>query len=298
MAGPIEVRRILFPTDFSEESRAALPAAVALSKWYGSQLELLYVYPVVLPPYTAEAPYFPVVLEPTDAAKAQLLADLEALGQPARGMGLSVKSRVETGSPEDVILSSAQRADLVVMGTHGRGGFDRWVLGSTTEKVLAQAPCSILTVGPSSAGAKVPEPPPFKRIVCGLDLSPRCASTLDFALSLAQEAQAHLQLLTVVEDVPEVEARHVPFDVPEYRRYRMADALEALRKMIPPQARDWCRIEERVEAGKAYRAILRASQDWGADLVVVGAHGDGSFGLGSTTQHVVRAASCPVLSVR
>jgi nucleotide-binding universal stress UspA family protein len=140
-------------------------------------------------------------------------------------------------------------------------------------------------------------PGDFKRILCSLDLTATSRTTLDYALSLAQEAQAKVTLLNVVENVPEDEG--LPLDVPEYRRYRLADAREALRRSVPSDARSRCPIEECVEAGKPYRRILQKARELNADLIVVGAHTNpGLLVLGSTSHHVVREASCPVLTVR
>jgi nucleotide-binding universal stress UspA family protein len=298
MREPLSIRQILLPTDFSEESKVALPTAIALAKWYRSELEILFAYPLMVMPYGVEAPFFPVPVEPTEVTRKEILGDLEKLASRARTEGVEARVRMEIGNPIGVILARAEAFDLVVMGTHGRGGFERVMLGSTTERVVNLAPCSVLTVGPASASGKAPGPP-FRRILCALDLRQASPSTLDYAVSIARESQAHLSVLNVVDDLPEEEAVHIPFDVPEYRRYRLGDAREELRKAIPDEARQACRIEEHLGTGKPYREILRQARESAADLVVVGARGTaGLFHLGSTAQHVVRESSCPVLTVR
>jgi nucleotide-binding universal stress UspA family protein len=98
------------------------------------------------------------------------------------------------------------------------------------------------------------------------------------------------------------EDEHVARDqIVELRRLIAEDARNRLRQSIPEDAREWCEIEERVTCGKPYREIVRAANDSAAELVVMGVHGRGAVDLmlfGSTTQHVVREAACPVLTIR
>ena len=93
-------------------------------------------------------------------------------------------------------------ADLLVLGTHGRSGFERLLLGSVTEKVLRRAPCPVLTVPRHHPEAVPPPPVLFKRIVCPLDFSDSSLRALEYALSLAQEADAHLTAMHVIEYEP------------------------------------------------------------------------------------------------
>jgi nucleotide-binding universal stress UspA family protein len=193
-------------------------------------------------------------------------------------------------------------ADLVVMGTHGHSGFVRWTLGSVTEKVLRRSPCPVLTVGPAGAGAVAPEGGPvFKRILCALDFSPSSDRALRYALSLAQEADARLSLLHVL-DWPLEEPRDAGgFDLAGYRRRLEEEARERLRAAVPEAARDWCKPEERLEAGRPWQAIVRVAGELGAELIVMGVQGRGALDLmlfGSTTHNVVREAACPVLTIR
>jgi nucleotide-binding universal stress UspA family protein len=102
----------------------------------------------------------------------------------------------------------------------------------------------------------------------------------------------------LVEDEPG--ARIAGFDVPEFRRYLERDAREKLRAAVPPEARDWCHPREEVVGGRPWREILRVAEERRADLVVMGVRGRNPVDMvlfGSTTQHVVRGARCPVLVV-
>jgi nucleotide-binding universal stress UspA family protein len=174
------------------------------------------------------------------------------------------------------------------------------VLGSVTEKVLRKAHCPVLTVPPHAEGQ--PERPVFERILCGVDFSETGHRALDHALSLAQEANGRLTLLHVLDWVPEKDlARYPQFDAAGYRRDMMRDVRERLDALVPEDARNWCDPEVRIACGKPYQAILRAAGEDASDLLVLGVHGARPVDrmlFGSTAQHVVRQAGCPVLTVR
>ncbi|MBP7775729.1 MAG: universal stress protein [Acidobacteria bacterium] len=89
--------------------------------------------------------------------------------------------------------------------------------------------------------------------------------------------------------------------IPEYRRYVVEDAQQRLRDLVAEESRTWVEIADMVVSGRAHRKILRAAETTPADLIVIGAQGRGGVGLalfGSTTQQIVRGATCPVLTVR
>jgi nucleotide-binding universal stress UspA family protein len=294
------MRRVLCPTDFSDFSRRALEHAAALAGWYEARLRVLYVSSLVpavvgFPPMVS-----PVTLEPL--SRERLLQELNAFAVPATSAGVQCDFVVREGPAAAEIAEEARAcgADLVVLGTHGRGGFERLVLGSVTEKVLRKAPCPVLTVSKPAEGALPREPPELRHIVCPLDFSATSREALGYALSLAERAKARLTVLYVLE-WPDKEPRHPPFDVPEYRRHLEEDARRELRAAVPASARDWCEVSEQVVVGKPAREILHVAAAEGADLIVMGVHGhnvlDRIF-FGSTAHHVVRAATCPVLTAR
>jgi nucleotide-binding universal stress UspA family protein len=176
------------------------------------------------------------------------------------------------------------------------------VLGSVTEKVLRITQRPVLTV-PPPVGSPLPGPPLYKTILCPLDFSDASTRALEYALSLAEEADARLILLHVVEGFiePGQLGENVHFTVPEYRRYLEQDAMSRLRAAVPEEARLWCKPEERLASGKAYREILRVALESNVELIVMGVHGRNAMTawlFGSTTQHVVRHATCPVLTLR
>jgi nucleotide-binding universal stress UspA family protein len=236
--------------------------------------------------------------------KERVLEELEDFLGDARAAGVKAEGEVLVGRESVEIVERAQTlpADLVVMGTHGRGGFEKWVLGSITEKVIRQAPCPILTVTLPAEDAPPPGQTPFKRILCAIDFSEHSTRALTFALSLAQQAEAHLTLAHVLEPIAdenlEVYAGHT---VGELRPELEARSRERLRAAVPEDARNWCEPDELIVYGRPWEAILEAVKTTQSNLLVMGVHGRSVVDLalfGSTTNHVVRAARCPVLVIR
>jgi nucleotide-binding universal stress UspA family protein len=299
----IEIRRILCPTDLSDVAPRAFDHALALARFHQAEVELAYVSEPLLPGPFAPASYPPwAALDP--AVRGRLQSALEALAAPAGEGGVPVRFAVYEGGVVAEILGRARAwpADLVVMGTHGRGGFERWVLGSVTEKVLRKAPCPVLTVPPPAGGLRPSGPVLFRAIVCPVDFSEASLAALRHALRLAEESRAEITVLHVLDFLVEDEpgARIAGFDVPEFRRYLEKDARERLRGVVPAEARDWCRPREEVSGGRPWGEILRVAEERQADLVVMGVRGRNPVDIvlfGSTTQHVVRGARCPVLVV-
>jgi nucleotide-binding universal stress UspA family protein len=298
----IEIRRILCPTDLSDIAPRTLENALALARFHKAEVELLYVSEPLLPGPASPVSYPPwSVLDP--AVRGRLGAALEALVAGAAPHGVSVTPKVVEGRVITELLARARSwpAELIVMGTHGRGGFERWVLGSVTEKVLRQAPCPVLTVPPPATGVHPQGSVLFRRIVCPVDFSPASLAALSHALRLAEESCADLYVMHVVEWLAEDPAARVGgFDVPEFRRHLQHDAEQRLSTLVPAEARNWCKPHELVTGGRPWREILRVAEEQDAEIVVMGVRGRNPVDLalfGSTTHHVVRGARCPVLVV-
>ena len=297
----IEIKRILCPIDYSEFSRHALEHAIAIAQWYGASATALFVLPQVASLIPAGDPglYPPIVFAADDLN--QFKAHLDAFVAETRSP-VPVDTVVVEGSVTKEITRLARElpADLLVMGTHGRSGFDRLLLGSVTEKMLRTAPCPVLTVPNRVAGVPA-RPIQFGRILCAVDFSPSSFRALAFAESLAGEVGAYLRILHVVEPasifepVPMGGSGGLAVD-PQV----VGAALQQLRSTTSREARASLQITETVTVGKPYREILREAAEHQSDLIVIGAHGGrlGAVAFGSTTAHVVRAAGCPVLSLR
>ena len=301
----IEFARIICPVDFSDASRDALKHAAAISGWSGASLTVLHACPVDLP-VAAIAPGMgpmepvPLLAAPLDVRR--VTRDLQQFAASAGLTGRAIDFRVLEGEPAQAIAeeATATQADLVVVGTHGRTRLARIVLGSVTERLLSIAPCSMLVVPPASATP--PAPQMFSRILVATDFSESSVRAMTYALTLAQEANARVTALHAVELPAQTGDWALEgIDMAALSRDAIAVSRRRLAEEIPPTARDWCDVTERVEVGAAYKQILRVAAEDDAQLIVLGVHGHGAierFFLGSTTQHVVRQARCPVLAVR
>ena len=143
----IEIQRILCPIDFSDHSRRALDHAMAIARWYKSTVTVLHVFsPAPLAGFGPTSAFAPVVLTPADFE--QLLADTKAFAETERAPGVAIAAVVREGHTAGAILEQAigMAADLLVIGTHGRFGLERLLLGSVAEKVLRRARCPVMTV--------------------------------------------------------------------------------------------------------------------------------------------------------
>ena len=295
-----QISTVLCPTDFSDPSRHALEHAIAVARWYAARLVGLHAY---------APPFYPVTdlmttgvgFDVPDAATVALLEqEVLASLEPARAVGLATAARVATGPPATAIVDCAYTlpADLIVLGTHGATGFEHLVLGSVTEKVLRRAICPVMTVPPR---VRATSRLPFERVVCPIDFSPSADLALAHALSLAQEANAALSLVHVLECPNDQPLSHLKYIAPEYHAYREHDAMTRLSKLIPDDVRDWCTPEVRVLHGKPHDAILAFAEQVRADVIVMGVQGRNAVDVmlfGSTTNQVVRRATCPVLTLR
>lgn len=297
----VEFKQILCPVDLSDSSVRPMAYAAAVAGWYGGQVTLLHVVPTFEPmEVRAGALYDPVrIVHPM--TREQVIAELERAAEAAGIAGAAPQLLAEAGEPAATIVDQAValRADLLVMGTHGRSGFDRLLLGSVTEKVLRKAPCPVLTVPPHT--------PPIpaaglRHVLCPTDFSPAAMQAFGFAADLAARAHASLTLLHTIEWLPEHEPRELAhFDVPEFRRQLTRDAQERLKALAAQGSAAQTATHTLVAAGRAHREILRVADEISADLIVMGARGRGGPPVtmfGSTTQQVVRAAACPVMTVR
>jgi nucleotide-binding universal stress UspA family protein len=296
----IQIRRILCPVDFSEFSRRALDHAAALSRWYEGELTVLHVSPLTPTVFGLEPAPSEAMLAPFDreAVGRELLTFVGKTAERSPAPQLCVLAGPTVGTI--LSLAAETATDLIVLGTHGRTGFERFMLGSVTEKVVRKAPCAVLTVPRRAQGA--PERALFGRILCGVDFSDASRKAVDYAMSLAQEAKAHVTLLHVVEWLPDESFSKYPqFDVDHYRRTLLTDARAKLEQLVPEDARNWCEPDTRLVSGKPYSELLRIAGEERSDLIVLGVHGRGPVDrmlFGSTTQAIVRQAACPVLTVR
>jgi nucleotide-binding universal stress UspA family protein len=297
----VEFKRILCPVDLSTLSVRTLAYAGAIASWYDARLTALHVVPSFTPVEVRTG------VEPIDLVYPVSRDEvLEQLRQAVAAAGLqegTVALTAEPGEAAATVVDQAlgMRADLLVMGTHGRSGFDRFFLGSVTEKVLRKAPCPVLTV-PPHAPTTPPSEVALRTILCPVDFSPAALEAFGFALDLARRSDASVVLVHAIEFLAEEDAlESAHFNVPEFRAYLVEDARKRLESLVSGEIRLGRGVRIVVVAGRAHHGILRIAADEAADLIVMGAQGRGGAALalfGSTTQQVVRGATCPVLTVR
>ncbi|MGE0444421.1 MAG: universal stress protein [Vicinamibacterales bacterium] len=294
----IQIRRILCPVDFSVTSEHAVDQALVIAHWYEAGLTLLHVF-ATRP--SLDLP--PIVLG--DADRERLLSAMRTMTARAPA-GVALEYRVEEAEYVDreiAAQAAATQADLLVIGTHGRSGIQHLLLGSIAEKVMRKATCPTLVVPPRAPHVPPDTPVQFKRILCAVDFSDSSLSAAAFALSLAEEADAHVTLVHAIELPPELRENTLAedFDIDRIHAAAAAEALRRLRSLVPEEARTYCTVETAVVEGRAYRQLLQRAAEDEVGLLVMGVHGRGVVDrlvFGSTTHNVIREARCPVLIVR
>jgi len=221
------------------------------------------------------------------------MAEMNKLVAGMKQSGVVAEPEVRMGDVYDEIKRDIElvKPDLIVMGTRGRRGVQRWFMGSTTEKLLRHIPVPLVTMsaGPEKSWAE----PRFKRILVTTDFSDGTADALSYAFSVAQENEPEVVLLHVLDDIS-------MDSVGKYRDQLIGGVRMQLEDLVPPEAGNRYDIVTRVETGIPYRMILRTIEDEKPDLLVMNIHGKGMLDralLGSTAERVVRAASCPVMMI-
>jgi nucleotide-binding universal stress UspA family protein len=285
----IALKNVLFATDFSPVSETALHFAESIARRYGSKLTAAHV---ISPLETRMVPAegWGACQQAIDDAAKEQMSDLDQ-----RLSALPHEVVIEHGLVGEVISELVEKidADLLVMGTHGRSGIGRLLIGSVAEEVFRQAACPVLTIGPKVLAQALPEAE-FKEIIFATDLNPE-SRAVAYALSLAQEFQARLTLVHVVP--PHMEPG-------TYWKHIVEARTRALRGLVPADAELWCRPEYTVKFGVPAAGILDAAAEKHADLIVLGVRsasghiGAATHAAAATAHSVVSCATCPVLTVR
>jgi len=288
----IALKNILFPTDFSPASDAALPFAVALAKIYGSTILMAHALP--------REPMLQVVPDRVPAQDDQDWQQArEKLAEYTRNLALGdipCKALLDRGDLSDVIPAMIEEngADLVVLGTHGRRGVSKLVLGSDAERIYRSAQCPVLTIGPKAKAGAEWKP---RRILCPVENTPHDSGrdpepALHYGLSLAEENEAQFIVLQAVPLVPW-----------QHRHQVSEQTQEALQRLLPPEASNWCIPDYVVRWEHPVEAILRTAVEREVDLIVMGVRRAQAAGLSAhlpwpIASEVVSKAHCPVLTVR
>jgi nucleotide-binding universal stress UspA family protein len=200
------------------------------------------------------------------------------------------RAEVQSGEVAAVIDKAIRngKPDLLVMGTHGARGFQRWLMGSVTRRMLHHTSLPVLTVSAAGKAAITP----FQRILVATDFSPGTLRALDYAISLAQMNKARVFVLHVLDEM-----RAIAW--PEYRQERTREAERGLAKLLS-EAGASGKANILVDAGTPYDVILNTVRKQRIDLVVMNTQGKGLLDraiLGSTSERVLTAATCPVLLI-
>ena len=276
---------ILFATDFSNQSNAALPFALSIARKYGSKVIAAHV---ITPP--------PLGNVPTGAIQELAAQSLREAKQSLNGLERQFATIPHQGVlrkgdiwEELSCILEEQNIDLIVVGTHGRSGVSKLLMGSVAERIFRQSTCPVLTVGPNVSG----EPrsvADIHTILCPIDFSAESLAAFPYAVSLAEESQARLYLMHVV-----------PAPAVEFEECTIMNRLKAL---VPTEAKLWCQPKAIVDCGDAADGILAEAEELGVDLIVLGIRPVSTMAgtrthLGTATAYkVVSHAICPVLSVR
>jgi nucleotide-binding universal stress UspA family protein len=291
----IALKNILYLTDFSEPSQAALPFAVAMAREFGAKIHALHVLTPEPYPYSCATPATIAIAieaqeEAAEAEMQRVAAQLENLPHDVAVMrGAGVWPALEQAIAD-------WNADLIVLGTHGRTGMQKLMLGSVAEEIFRRSPIPVLTIGPwARDGAH--NAAQFHRVLFATDFGPEAVNAAPYAISLAEEHQARLTLLNVIhERVQEIRQARVEPSV--------ANVMYELHEIVPQDAELWCRPEAVVEYGEPGARILEAAKQRDADLIVLGVR-NAAGRLGAATHleravahKVVAHATCPVLTVR
>ncbi len=287
----VRFRNILFATDFSAAAAQAIPYVKKIAKHYDADLVTLHVRPPIVNAMTEPGAW------PTDmeAAKAQNHQHREELLRAFEGIRTLVV--IEEGNIQSRLNDAIERnnTDLVVIGTRGRSGLGKLLLGSVAEEIFRTVSCPVLTVGPHSSTSRAPGDQ-FREILYATDFSPECQGAAAHAVSLAQEFQSRLILLHVIPE-------RKPGDLVSAADVTTSSE-KLLRKLVPPEAEAWCKPEYFVERGDPADKILEIAKLRETDLIVLGVRPEkGVPGAAThlpiaTAHKVVSHATCPVLTVR
>jgi nucleotide-binding universal stress UspA family protein len=297
--------RILCPVDFSDCSRHALEQAATLARQYRASVTALHVFAVapVAQPIAVGAP---IVLEPARASaglRQSVTAELRAFTDSVDTGGTLFELTLAEGDTADAIVCHAREreADLIVMGTHGRSGFERLMLGSVAESVLRKTPCPVLTVPNRVDSATSPA---FARILCAVDFSPASLRALGYAAALAPSVGGDLCALHVVELVTgdgDGLRDDIVDPATDYREAFKRAAQERLDTIVRSRLGPDNLARTLVTIGRPHREIVRIAERERYDLIVLGVEARSAADLllfGSTTQNLLRRAPCPVLTIR
>jgi nucleotide-binding universal stress UspA family protein len=248
----MELKSILCPIDFSEFSATAYQHALSLAEYYKARLVALHVVEISKYPFadyaSQEADYGKFSKMMSEGGEMQL----HRFTQQYSAGRLQPELVVDQGNAPRCILSFAQKENIegIVMGTHGRSGFDRLVLGSSTDRVIRKAACPVLVVSNAAQKALDVEPDRrhrLSRILYCTDFSHNSEQARGYAISLAAEYKAELALFHVTEKPPDISKAEAI----------VAARTQELDKLVSQTERENLNVRSAVRFGKPYEEIVR-----------------------------------------
>ena len=289
--------RLLVPTDFSAPSDAALAYGRTLADAFGAQLHVLHL--------TGNLFLHAVVTDRQAIETAALRSLEERLSDDDRHRLRVVVAVEQSDAPADEVASYARshNIDLIVMGTHGRGGVSHMLTGSVAEKVVRAAPCPVLTIREAPPASRRTNSG-ITRLLVPTDFSAPSDAALGCARRLAAGFGASVHLLHVLDDTPAGDALGSEFYVaspPDVRAARLKDAQERLAHRVAAHDPSGASATTEVIVGKSAQTIVDYAAEGDFDVIVMGTHGRSGIAhllMGSVAESVIRRAACPVMTVR
>jgi nucleotide-binding universal stress UspA family protein len=296
------IRKILYPTDFSPCASHALPHALDLAERHRAELHLLHAIVLHEGDPANAAHQLPNIEELYRTLEEQTEAQLRAISDEYSGGALEIKhALVRSISAAGATLDYAAESDidLVVMGTHGRRGLKRLLLGSVAEEVVRLAPCPVLTVPERRDGRPVEQ---VTRIVVPVDFSEHANLAIAYAKELAVFYEADMHLVHVMDEIvyPDFYPAAMPSGESITEQLR-GQSLERMNDLLAQISDPHVEAHTHVRSGRAAPAIAEFAQQQSADLIVIASHGLTGIRhmlLGSVTEQLIRRAPCPVFTAK
>jgi nucleotide-binding universal stress UspA family protein len=291
---------ILCTTDLSDTSEQAIAYGIALAQEFQAHLIICHCIDLPAPSIYGEA-----YLAPEEQLNRNIDYAGRWIAERMEGRLVDWEPLLIVGHAADEInrVAREQAVDIALTATHGRRGLKRLLLGSVTERLMRTLPCPLLVI---PAGKRDDDPASnatlrFGKILVGCDFSADADLAFQNALRMAQEFQAELHLVHIIETPLYTETlkpvfAHQPASPVVIREF-LQSKLDAL---VPEDAHHWCQPVTMLDEGQPYSRLLQYAEAQAIDLIVLGVRGHGLIGtlfVGSTTDRVIRRASCPVLSV-
>jgi nucleotide-binding universal stress UspA family protein len=288
--------RLLLAVDSSNPARRAIPYAIKLASVLNLGLAVVHV--VKAPPGFGSSARG--ARRSLDSLKTRALLDLGRLVRAASERGVAADYKLLVGIPEDGILEAAEetKAAVIVLGTHGRAGLDRFRLGSVAEAVLRKAHCPVLVIS-AKAGAQPLVNPlrlQLSRLLVATDFSASSNTALRWAAGLARLLDARVMLVHVAERTASSRSHSVHMDGASQKRVD-----RKLRHAISTSGADDMVSDSFLLHGDPAETILAHAVRTRASLIVMGTRGRRGMErlmLGSVAESVLRSAQCPVLIVK